>query len=1256
MKKYVVFLLLIMAASLFAAPSISLGADRTDVVLVNSSDYGLSLSYELSEINAFDVNTREGIFTQIGIPGCTYSTRIGMAKLPVLRKLITVPLGAEIRLNVSDFNEIEYLLSDFGINNPLMPAQLPAPKSADPATISFSFNASSYDQIGYNNAELISVEEVGSMRGMRIVALVLEPVKYDPIAGKIRIYNNISVDVDFIGGNIAATNYERQRTYSHYFESVFTSSIINYNTDLSRDQLTRYPVKYVIISDPMFETQLQPFIEWKIEKGFEVIEAYTGDPNVGTTTTSIKAFLQGLYDAGTPDDPAPSFVLFVGDVAQIPAWNGSTGSHITDLNYVKLDGNNIVPDMYYGRFSANNTIELQPQIDKTLMYEKYEMPDPSYLEEVVMIAGMDTSHGSTWGNGQINYGTSNYFNLAHGITSHTYLYPGSGSSSAQIIQNVSDGVSYINYTAHGWDQGWADPSFTMANINSLQNSGEYCLAVGNCCLTNKFEVQTCFGEAWLRAEDKGAIGYIGGTNSTYWDEDYWWGVGAGAVTANPTYASTGLGVYDGLFHENGEEFADWTTTTGAMLWRGNMAVTEGGGSINYYWEIYSIMGDPSLEAYIGLPAVNAANYPSVIFLGITTIQVSAEPYSYVSLSKDGEIYGTALIDESGVVELEFDGFTAPGMATLVITKQNNQPILAEVEVVPAVGPFVIVESFEIFDNNNNIPEYDETILLDMSFENVGVEDALSVSATISTIDNYVSFISDTTTIGDIVAGTIVSISDAFEIEIADDIPDQHVITFDIEITTASDSWISNIIITFNAPAFEAGMMIIDDSGGNGLLDPGETATISIPVTNIGNALSPDIIAELTSATPEYITVINGTFNMNALDVGEEAMAEFEVEVDPGVDPGTTAILGFVASGGQYNVISTLYPPIGLLFEDFETGDFSQYNWQLGSPGWEITSNDPYEGTYCAVSADIGDNQLANITVTMDVPVDGEIRFYRKVSSEASYDYLKFYTNGTMREEWSGDISWSEVVFDVSAGANVEFKWVYDKDYSVSSGSDCAWIDYIVFPGIGGGAGAPIININVTEINFGEVNVGETAVEEFTIFNLGTENLTGSIAATEDFTLSIEDYDLPAGSSVVVEVEFSPIQAMNYFGDIVVTSNDANQPLIEIPVEGTGVATNSDPNLIPVVTKLYGNYPNPFNPITNISYGLSEDSKVSIIIYNIKGQKVKTLINKKQEAGYHKTMWNGRDDTNKTATSGVYFYEIFVEETDYTSIKKMILLK
>ena len=123
------------------------------------------------------------------------------------------------------------------------------------------------------------------------------------------------------------------------------------------------PVKYVIVSDPMFREALQPFIKWKTKRGFNVIEAYTNDPAVGKTINSIKAYLQNLYTSATSTDPAPTFVLFVGDVAQIPAFN--CGDHVSDLYYCEYTGD-YLPEVYYGRFSANTVAELLPQINKTL--------------------------------------------------------------------------------------------------------------------------------------------------------------------------------------------------------------------------------------------------------------------------------------------------------------------------------------------------------------------------------------------------------------------------------------------------------------------------------------------------------------------------------------------------------------------------------------------------------------------------------------------------------------------------------------------------------------------------------------------------------------------------------------------------------------------------------------------------------------------------------------------------------------------------
>jgi len=100
--------------------------------------------------------------------------------------------------------------------------------------------------------------------------------------------------------------------------------------------------------------------------------------------------------------------------------------------------------------------------------------------------------------------------------------------------------------------------------------------------------------------------------------------------------------------------------------------------------------------------------------------------------------------------------------------------------------------------------------------------------------------------------------------------------------------------------------------------------------------------------------------------------------------------------------------------------------------------------------------------------------------------------------------------------------------------------------------------------------------------------------------------------------------------------------------------NANENLIPMVTRLNQNYPNPFNPTTTINYSLKENSKVSLNIYNIKGQKVKQLVSEQLSAGQHSVIWNGKDSNDKSVSSGIYFYKL--ETENYEKTKRMILMK
>jgi Secretion system C-terminal sorting domain len=105
-----------------------------------------------------------------------------------------------------------------------------------------------------------------------------------------------------------------------------------------------------------------------------------------------------------------------------------------------------------------------------------------------------------------------------------------------------------------------------------------------------------------------------------------------------------------------------------------------------------------------------------------------------------------------------------------------------------------------------------------------------------------------------------------------------------------------------------------------------------------------------------------------------------------------------------------------------------------------------------------------------------------------------------------------------------------------------------------------------------------------------------------------------------------------------------EPIVGAPEEST-----------PSLTYSLGNYPNPFNPETTIKFStLNSNVTTEIIVFNIKGQKIKTLVNDRFNAGNHSVTWSGTDDKNKDVVSGVYFYKM--KSGKYTTTKKMILMK
>jgi len=705
---------------LSSSQTITTGEILNGIEVIEKSDFNLRLSVEIADLKLNQVNTSEGDFVQVIIDGFARSHRVGAPTLPVINRLFSIPFDCELSATIEDYSIEEISLSACGLTDPVIPAQPPLFKSQNPDQIPFEFDKDQYTTDRYYRPLSVETEIIGTMRALRLGKISIAPVEYNPISNTLRVYKKMTVNIQFNHPDLQTTQEVQRKYYSPFFEPIY-SRIINYDKTDSRADITTYPVKYVIVSDPMFESQLQPFITWKKQKGFNVIEAYTDEIGDGSNL-AIKDYLQNLYESATEDNPAPSFVLLVGDAPQIPPFAGMKQTEraaYTDLYFCEYT-DDFLPEVYYGRFSANDSAELQTQIDKTITYEKLNLPDTSYLANVTLIGGVESNYGPTYLNGQMLYGAVHYFNpdsVIPPIYSNTLLYNGSApyinsntpDAKDTIINSINNGIGFLNYTGHGSHNSWLDHpgepeerqwEITIDDIDLLNGNMKYSLGIGNCCLSNTFADVSgpCFGEAWMQVSDAGGIGYIGATAPTLYDGDFWWAVGGcwfldidGSIFP---YNDTTLGMYDGLFHNHNEPDNLHYVVNAAANFCGNLAVAQGveihiGSPYEvffitvdeYYWEIYHLLGDPSVSTYLGVPLENNVDYIDTITRCDTAVTVYAHPGSYIGISFNEQLHGAGFVGESGYTEVGILPFEPTGEATIIVTGQNRKPYTGSIAVI-----------------------------------------------------------------------------------------------------------------------------------------------------------------------------------------------------------------------------------------------------------------------------------------------------------------------------------------------------------------------------------------------------------------------------------------------------------------------------------------------------------------------------------------------------------------------------------------------
>ena len=1013
------------------AQHIELGAAKSAQSCANVTDEGFTASFSFSSIDATEVSTEKGVFSCITMENTYPSGNVGDPSLPAANKLIAIPYGvSNISVEVKNYTTKVYSLSDFGIKK-IYPQQIPLRKDQKPSDLPFSYNEKTYNAKGFAERPIAEAKIQGTMRGIQVGALTINPVQYDAASNSIRVYNDIEVEVHYSQYDKSASYNEFARTFSPYFANIY-SQMFNWRDDVyeQHPDLWQNPVHMLIIADRMFEECMQEWMDWKTKKGFYLNVHYTDE--TGTSASAIRAFIQEEYSKD-----APTFLMIMGDKNQVAASlpSASETHCVSDLQYSSVDGDQF-PDMYHSRFPAETVAQMQAMLNKALEYEMYTMPDPSYLNNVLLIAGEDSSGwGVQVGRPTIWYASHYYYNTEHG---YDQVYEYSHGTYTGCYNHLNTGVGFANYTAHGSNTSWAGPTFTVSDVNNLTNEHKYFLAMGNCCEAADWGISgPCFGEAMVRAENKGAYAYIGSCPSTYWKNDYYFGVGATnrADGTMPSYEETTMGFYDAMWTDNA-----YNTVT-SMMFIGNLAgnAAEALGyelhvSTLYCWQAYHTLGDGSILPFRIQPTENNVSHMPTLPIGIDFFTVNAAPGSYVGISMDGVLYGAGMIGESGSADIAINPITSNGEVTICVTHPQHIPYINQIPAATMEGAYIAFNDVQCEQPLVTGAYVTPTI----SLKNVGVDTANDINVELSTESEYIELISNTATVASLAPDATCEIADAFAFNVGVNIPNDTRVRFFLTCTSGENVWESRFELTFKAPDFAVSNITNTD------LAPGNNGTITFDITNVGGANAENCLLEVFSSSND-ITVNGNTYEIPALAVGETVTVPVEITVGNNVEVGATYELSYMVTSGHYSAAGSYIVTVGSIVEGFETNDFSMYEWQFsGSANWTIVSNGAYSGTYCAKSGSIGDNQQSDLLLTTEILADGMISFYRKVSSEGNWDKLFFYIDNVQKGEWSGNEAWGQETYPVTAGTHT-FKWSYKKDSSYSSGDDCAWIDDVQFP-------------------------------------------------------------------------------------------------------------------------------------------------------------------------------------------------------------------
>jgi len=1055
--------------------------------VLNQSKSSLSLELTIDNYNIKEIIDGDEVFHEIALSSIMIPNDKGKPNLPSVNRFIALSQGAKANVIVESYEK--EILKNINI----------APSKGvvseyDTTDYRYDKDLSVYSRNELYPNNIVSLTEQMNLRGVDAVGLSIAPVQFNPVSKELIIHKKINIRVEFEGGN---GTFGDNRLHSMYWDPILQHNILNYNNISKIDYAKRMErwitddaegAEYLIIipDNESFREQAQRLADYRSKQGI-ITKVYSLKDMDTYSPEDIKEWFTNAYNNW---EIAPVAVCLLGDYSTnpnegIPAFTfdfNGYATYISDRPFADID-NDLLPDIAISRLSASDVEEAKIMVDKQIDYEfNNPVTDEKFYDSPIMTCAFQMEKWFQISTESVNGYLSSIGKEPYRYTMHYYYgsnYNGKQWSSASNTEQVvnyfgPNGLNYIPATPdelggfidqnsdedhlinkisqepgyillnrdHGWFSIWDCPHLSSYSIPDLTNHNKLPFVLSINCASGAFDQHNCLAEAFMKAENAGGIGVIAATyeTHTYTNDSYIWGIW-------DFFENDFLPDYGTNTENNGDYMPAFANVSAKhFLYQQNFPNTYEN-TRELTSNLFHAHCDAFLKLYSEVPQPMNIEHDEIYYCESNTFKVKAPAGSIIGISTDdiNGIKTIAFAEGTGnMQDINIPHNVLPGNKLYItVTKANH--LRYEQEVITSTNEaFVIIDDFNLYEDSHEITLNQDTYI-DLKLKNIGKEDASSLNLSLSCNTDIINITDNNNTIDIIGVNDEVMIEDAFHLDITDDIANGTTITFSLNIEHNGTSHEEKFDVLVNSYNFEIISINAEVAEGdvNNLIDPNEYAKIKLTIENSSNYKMENIIANLISNN-DYIKVISENIELNSLNIGERTDLEFEIFIKWNINPEPVS-LTLELNIDNCKIRKDFEKLLGTLAENFENGTLENLSWTNDAETpWYVDNSESYEGNYSLRSGNIGDDQSTEISISIENFNEQNVSFYYKVSSEEYWDYFSFYIDGTQMLQADGKTGWRYAEFSIPTGTHT-YTWAYNKDISSESGSDCVWIDNIVFP-------------------------------------------------------------------------------------------------------------------------------------------------------------------------------------------------------------------